>query len=65
MSLGQVTGRYAVGRHDNHTGSSRCAMAARSAKTNDFIDPAEANDPKEEWKIERRMYWWPSRDTEY
>jgi prepilin-type N-terminal cleavage/methylation domain-containing protein len=67
MALGQVTGRYAVGKHDNHTGDfAMCDGSARSAKTNDFIrTKEEANDPKIEWAIERKMYWWPSRDTAY
>ncbi len=67
MSLGQVTGRYAVGKHDNNTGCfAMCDGSARSAKTNDFLrTKEEANDPKIEWQTEHRMYWWPSRDTKY
>jgi len=67
MALGQVTGRYAVGRHDNHTGVfAMCDGSGRSAKTNEFMrTPTEANSAAEEWKSERTMYWWPSRDTVY
>jgi prepilin-type N-terminal cleavage/methylation domain-containing protein len=67
MSLGQVTGRYAVGRHDNNTGLfAMCDGSARSAKTNDFLrTPDEANSAAAEWAFERKMYWWPSKDAAY
>jgi prepilin-type N-terminal cleavage/methylation domain-containing protein/prepilin-type processing-associated H-X9-DG protein len=66
-SLGQVTGRYAVGRHENNMGNfAMCDGSARSAKPNDFVrTKEEANDPKIEWQTERKMYWWPSATTAY
>jgi prepilin-type N-terminal cleavage/methylation domain-containing protein/prepilin-type processing-associated H-X9-DG protein len=59
-----VTGQYAVGRH---TGRGDFAMAdgsARMAKTNDFIRTStESNNASEEWKVPRKIYWYPSPET--
>jgi prepilin-type N-terminal cleavage/methylation domain-containing protein len=66
MALGQVTGRYAVGRHEGWGDFAMCDGSARSARTNQFMrTKEEANDPKIEWSMDRSMYWWPSRDTAY
>jgi prepilin-type N-terminal cleavage/methylation domain-containing protein len=65
-SLGQVTGRYAVGRHEGWGDFAMCDGSARTARTNEFMrTKEEANDPKVEWSMDRKMYWWPSRDTAY
>jgi hypothetical protein len=38
--------------------------SARIARTNDFLrTAAESNSAAEEWRIERRMYWYPSETT--
>jgi len=58
------TGQYAVGRHDRHGNFAMADGSARSARTNDFMrTTAESNSASEEWKIERKLYWYPSADT--
>jgi prepilin-type N-terminal cleavage/methylation domain-containing protein/prepilin-type processing-associated H-X9-DG protein len=59
-----VTGQYAVARHDQRGNFSMCDGSARSAKTNDFIRTStESNGAAQEWSVERRMYWYPSATT--
>jgi prepilin-type N-terminal cleavage/methylation domain-containing protein/prepilin-type processing-associated H-X9-DG protein len=59
-----VTGQYAVGRHDRRGNFAMCDGSARSAKTNDFVRTSnESNSAGQEWSMERRMYWYPSPDT--
>jgi prepilin-type N-terminal cleavage/methylation domain-containing protein len=59
-----VTGQYAQGRHENKGEFAMCDGSARSARTNDFIrTQMESNSASEEWKIERKMYWYPREDT--
>ena len=57
-----VTPKYSIGRHENRGNFAMCDGSARSAKTNDFwgLDRGSAS---EEWAIERKMYWWPTRNT--
>jgi hypothetical protein len=61
-----TTGYYAVGRHDGNT-RGIFAMAdgsGRSIRTNDFMrTQTEANSSTEEWKIERKVYWYPTPTT--
>ena len=59
-----VTGQYAVGRHNDRGEFAMADGSAHLAKTNDFIRTAdESNNAKTEWAGERKMYWYPSRDT--
>jgi prepilin-type N-terminal cleavage/methylation domain-containing protein/prepilin-type processing-associated H-X9-DG protein len=59
-----VTGQYAVGRHDNRGNFALCDGSARSVRTNDFLrTSAESNAASEEWKIPRSIYWYPSETT--
>jgi prepilin-type N-terminal cleavage/methylation domain-containing protein/prepilin-type processing-associated H-X9-DG protein len=59
-----VTGQYAVGRHDNRGNFALCDGSARGAKTNDFMRTAsESNDAATEWSAERRLYWYPTSTT--
>ena len=59
-----VTGQYAVGRHEQRGNFAMADGSARSARTNEFLrTSAESNSSAEEWKIERRMYWYPSATT--
>ncbi len=59
-----VTGQYAVGRHDNRGNFSMCDGSARAAKTNDFLRiSAESNDAATEWSVVRKLYWYPSATT--
>lgn len=61
---GNVTGRYAVGRHNQRGQFSMCDGSARSVKTNDFIrTSAEANSSTAEWNIPRTIYWYPTATT--
>jgi prepilin-type N-terminal cleavage/methylation domain-containing protein len=60
-----VTGQYAVGRHDGNRGMfTLCDGSGRAARTNDFIrTQQESNNAQDEWRIERRLYWYPSPET--
>ncbi len=59
-----VTGKYAVARHDQRGIFAMCDGSVRSAKTNEFLrTDSEANSAAEEWKVERKMYWYPTSTT--
>jgi prepilin-type N-terminal cleavage/methylation domain-containing protein/prepilin-type processing-associated H-X9-DG protein len=59
-----VTGQYAIARHDKRGNFSFVDGSARSARTNDFLrSPDESNDSKTEWAKERAIYWYPASDT--
>jgi hypothetical protein len=59
-----VTGQYAVGRHDARGNFAIADGSARTARTNEFIrTQSESNTASDEWKIERRLYWYPSPET--
>ncbi|MEI2722342.1 MAG: H-X9-DG-CTERM domain-containing protein [Verrucomicrobiota bacterium] len=54
-----------MGRHDGRGNFSMCDGSARAAKTNDFIRTAtESNGASSEWAVPRKMYWYPSSDTQ-
>ena len=64
VAQSNVTGQYAVGRHDNRGNFAFCDGSARGGKTNEFIRTSgESNSASEEWRVERRMYWYPSEST--
>jgi len=59
-----VTGQYAVARHDNRGNFAMADGSSRSARTNEFLRTStESNSSTEEWRIERKMYWYPSETT--
>ncbi len=59
-----VTGQYAVARHDHRGNFAMADGSGRVARTNEFLrTAAESNSAAEEWKIQRRMYWYPSETT--
>jgi prepilin-type N-terminal cleavage/methylation domain-containing protein/prepilin-type processing-associated H-X9-DG protein len=59
-----VTGQYAVARHDNRGNFAMADGSSRTARTNEFLRTStESNSATEEWKIERKMYWYPSDTT--
>jgi prepilin-type N-terminal cleavage/methylation domain-containing protein/prepilin-type processing-associated H-X9-DG protein len=59
-----VTGRYAVGRHDSRGNLAMVDGSARTVRTNDFFRTvAEANDAATEWAMERKVYWYPTPTT--
>ena len=59
-----VTGRYAIGRHNRKGIFAMCDGSARSARTNEFMRKiVEADDAGTEWLLPRSIYWYPSRKT--
>jgi prepilin-type N-terminal cleavage/methylation domain-containing protein/prepilin-type processing-associated H-X9-DG protein len=59
-----VTGQYAVGRHDQRGNFALCDGSARGARTNEFVrTAAESNSSATEWSINRSIYWYPSETT--
>jgi len=61
-----VTGQYAVARHagDKRGNFSMCDGSSRAAGTNEFLRTStESNNASEEWRMERRIYWYPSETT--
>jgi prepilin-type N-terminal cleavage/methylation domain-containing protein/prepilin-type processing-associated H-X9-DG protein len=59
-----VTGQYAVGRHQARGNFAMCDGSGRVAKTNEFLrDSGASNSAGQEWAVERRMYWYPSAAT--
>ena len=59
-----VTGQYAVARHDQRGNFAMADGSSRAAKTNEFIrTSSESNSATEEWSTERRLYWYPSSTT--
>ena len=59
-----VTGQYAVARHDNRGNFAMADGSSRAARTNEFLRTStESNNAAEEWKIGRKMYWYPSDTT--
>ncbi len=59
-----VTGQYAVGRHDFRGQFAMVDGSARASRTNEFHRAqSESNDAATEWAIERRIYWYPTPST--
>lgn len=62
-----VTGQYAVAKHEGRGEFAMCDGSARSARTNDFLRTAtESNSASAEWdatKGTRKMYWYPTPTT--
>lgn len=61
-----VTGQYAVARHDKRGNFAMCDGSARSGRTNDFLRTAtESNSASAEWDPTkpRKMYWYPNETT--
>ncbi len=64
-----VTGQYAVARHDKRGNFAMADGSARVARTNEFLRTStESNGvfPRNgeiEWAVDRKMYWYPSADT--
>lgn len=62
-----VTGQYAVAKHDGKGEFAMCDGSARVARTNDFLrTTAESNSSSAEWdptKMPRKMYWYPTPNT--
>lgn len=59
-----VTGQYAIGRHNQRGEFALVDGSARLVKTNDFIRTAsESNGSAAEWAVERNIYWYPTSTT--
>jgi prepilin-type processing-associated H-X9-DG protein len=63
-----VTGQYAVARHDKRGMFSMCDGSSRAASTNEFLRNADesnnaSNGSTGEWDKPRRMYWYPTSTT--
>ncbi len=59
-----VTGRYAIGRHDRRGVMAMCDGSVRSVRTNEFMRKiSEADDAGTEWLLPRTIYWYPTRKT--
>ena len=59
-----VTGQYAVGRHNGRGIFAMCDGSGRSVRTNEFIrTTSESNDAKTEWAVQRKIYWYPTDST--
>jgi len=64
IAQSNVTGQYAVGRHDGRGQFSMCDGSARTLPLKDFSrTAAESNSAAEEWRVERPVYWYPSART--
>ena len=64
VAQSNVTGQYAVGRHQRRGHFALCDGSARAIRTNEFLrTPAEANDAATEWLRARTVYWYPTRTT--
>lgn len=64
VSQSNIKGQYATSaRHGGNklANFSMCDGSSRGARTNDVLrTTAEGGSASEEWKIERKMYWYPS-----
>jgi prepilin-type N-terminal cleavage/methylation domain-containing protein/prepilin-type processing-associated H-X9-DG protein len=61
VAQSNVTGQYAVGRHDRRGNFALADGSGRLVRTNDFIRTAsESNSASEEWSIQRSIYWYPT-----
>jgi prepilin-type processing-associated H-X9-DG protein len=63
-SQSNVTGQYAVARHNQRGNFAMADGSSRAARTNDFLrTSAESNDAAQEWAQNRLMYWYPTEST--
>ncbi|PYJ00969.1 MAG: hypothetical protein DME25_19290 [Verrucomicrobia bacterium] len=59
-----VTGRYAIARHNRRGQFAMCDGSARAIRLKDFLrKPNEANSAAVEWKVDRPVYWYPTPTT--
>ncbi len=64
IAQSNVTGQYAVGRHEKRGNFAMADGSARSARTNDFVrTSSESNDANTEWSVPRDLYWYPTPST--
>jgi prepilin-type N-terminal cleavage/methylation domain-containing protein/prepilin-type processing-associated H-X9-DG protein len=59
-----VTGQYAVGRHDGRGMTAMTDGSVRAVHTNELLRTSqESNSAMEEWNKQRSVYWYPSPST--
>jgi len=59
-----VTGQYAVGRHDGKGQFAMCDGSARVVPLKEFVrTAAESNDAATEWSVGRTIFWYPRDST--
>lgn len=64
IAQSNVTGQYAVARHDGRGEFAMCDGSARYITLKDFIRTAtESNNASEEWNVVRLVYWYPTPTT--
>jgi prepilin-type N-terminal cleavage/methylation domain-containing protein/prepilin-type processing-associated H-X9-DG protein len=64
VAQSNVTGQYAVGRHDRKGNFAMADGSARSARTNEFLRTStESNNATDEWNTPRVIYWYPTSAT--
>ena len=64
VAQSNVTGQYAVARHDKRGMFAMCDGSSRGARTNEFLrTSAESNGASSEWSQQRKMYWYPTDGT--
>lgn len=64
ISQSNVTGQYAVGRHNKKGNFALADGSSRASSTNDFMrTAAESNSATEEWRVARKIYWYPAENT--
>ena len=64
VSQSNVTGQYAVARHDKRGNLAMADGSSRSARTNEFVrTQAESNSAKTEWDAAPSINWYPTPDT--
>jgi prepilin-type N-terminal cleavage/methylation domain-containing protein/prepilin-type processing-associated H-X9-DG protein len=64
VAQSNVTGQYAVGRHDSRGNFTFVDGHSAAVKTNDFVrTSSESNSSTVEWAMPRKVYWYPTPDT--
>jgi len=64
IAQSNVTGQYAVGRHNQRGVFAMTDGSARMAGPNDYLrSSAESNSAQSEWSVGRSMYWYPNSST--
>jgi prepilin-type N-terminal cleavage/methylation domain-containing protein len=64
VAQSNVTGQYAVARHERRGQFAMCDGSARAVRFSDFTrTAAESNNASEEWKTSREVYWYPTATT--
>ncbi len=64
VAQSNVTGQYAVARHNQRGNFAMCDGSSRGGRTNEFLRTStESNNASEEWRVGRKMYWYPNETT--